>query len=68
MEVPRLGVKLELQLPVNATTMATRILKPLSQAKAQTHILMETSQILNLLSHNGNPWDRFLKEQNVAIS
>ena len=31
-----------------------QILNPLSKARAQTHILMDTSQVLNLLSHNGN--------------
>ena len=27
---------------------------PLSEARDQTHILMDTNQILNLLNHNGN--------------
>ena len=31
-----------------------RILNPLGKARDQTHILMDTSQVLNLLSHNGN--------------
>ena len=60
MEVPRLGVKLELQLPACVTALATRhlshicdlhhslwkhqILNPLSKARDQTHILMDTSE------------------------
>ena len=59
MEVPRLGVEWELQLP--ATPIATRdpghvgnlhhsswqlqTLNPLSNARDQTHILMDTSQV-----------------------
>ena len=31
-----------------------RTLNPLSAAKDQTRILMDNSQLLNLLSHNGN--------------
>ena len=31
-----------------------RILNPLMEARDRTYILMETSQVLNLLSHNGN--------------
>ena len=58
MQVPRLGVKLKLQLLAYATATATpdlgcifdlhhslrqcRILNPLSEAKNQTHILMDT--------------------------
>ena len=62
MEVPRLGVQLE--LPAYTTAIATPdlshickdlhqglqqcwILNPLSEAKDQTHILMDTSQVLN---------------------
>ena len=70
MEIPGLGVKLELQLPACATTTAMRdltfvcnprhslwqhlILNPLSEARDQTLILMATSWVLNPLSHNGN--------------
>jgi len=32
----------------------SRSFNPLSKAGEQTHILMDTSQVLNLLSHNGN--------------
>ena len=31
-----------------------QILNPLSKARDRTHILMATSQVLNLLNHNGN--------------
>ena len=77
MEVSRLGVESELQLPAYATATATwdpslvfdvhhsswqhRILNPLSEARDQTHILTDTSQILNLLSYNGNSLFSFLK-------
>ena len=70
MEVPRLGVKLELQLPVYTTATAMPdpshifdlgrslwqhwVLNPLVEAKDRTHILMDTGQVLNPLSHNGN--------------
>ena len=66
MEVPRLGVELELQLQAYTTATATpdlscifdllhsswqrRILNPLSGA----HILMAISQVLNLLGHDWN--------------
>ena len=61
MEIPRPGVKLELQLPAYTTATATPdprrvcnlcrslwqhwLLNPLSKARDQTHILMEASQI-----------------------
>ena len=60
-EVPRLGVQLELQLPAYTTATATsdprciydlhhsswqhQILNPLSEARGQTHILMDTSRV-----------------------
>ena len=69
-EVPRLGVKLELQLPACATAIATQdpnhicdlccylwqcqVLNPVREAMDWTHILMDTSQVLKLLSHNVN--------------
>ena len=65
MEVLRLEIKSELQLPAYVTATATldsshslwqrQILNPLSEARDRTCILMDTSQILNPLSHNGNP-------------
>ena len=61
MEVPRLGIELELQLPVYTIAIATPVLSrvcniyhsswqcwipdPLNEAGDQTHILMDTSQI-----------------------
>ena len=71
MEFLRLGVQLELQLPAYATATATwnlscvfdlyhsswqcQILDPLSKARDRTHILMDTSRVLNPLSHSRNP-------------
>ena len=68
MEVPRLEVESELQLP--AYTTATRdpshvcdlhhssqqrqILNSLSEARDGTHVLMDLSWVLNLLGHSGN--------------
>ena len=77
MEVPRLGVELELQLPAYAIATAMpdlscvcdlhhssqqhRILNLLSEVRDRTRILMDTSQVCNLLSHNGNSkWMNFL--------
>ena len=70
MEVPRLGVESELQPLAYTTAKATWdpscifalhyssqrcwILNPLSKAKDQTCIFMDTSQVCNLLSHSGN--------------
>ena len=70
MEVPRLGVKLELQLPAYTTAMAMwdlscdcnlqhssrqcRIFNPLSEAKNPTGIPMDTSWVHNLLNHHRN--------------
>ena len=70
MEVPRLGVEFKLQLPAYTIAMATLdpshicelchsllqclIFNLLSKARDQTRILMDTSQILNPLSHKGN--------------
>ena len=63
MEVPRLGVESELQLPGYTTAMTTQelshicnlhhslqphqILNPLSKARDQTQILMDTSPVLD---------------------
>ena len=70
MEVPRLGVELELQPPVYTTAAATQdlkdifdlyhssrqhwILNPPSEARDWTHILMDTGRVCNPLSHSGN--------------
>ena len=56
MELPRLGDKSELQLLAYTTATATRdlslFLNPLSKARDEICILMDTS--LLLLRHNGN--------------
>ena len=68
-EIPRLGVESELallstlqpqQCQIQATSVAhTRaqgnagFLNPLHKARDQTHVLMDSSQILHLLSNNG---------------
>ena len=70
MEVPELGVELELQLQAYATAMAMpdlsriwdrhsslwqcQIFNSLSEARDQTQVFMDTSQVLNPLTHNGN--------------
>ena len=70
MEAPRLGNELELQLSAYTTATATpdlshiynlhhslrqfQILNPLRKARDQTHILMDTSWVVNWLSHNRN--------------
>ena len=64
MEVPKLGVEMEPQLLAYTTATAMpdlshicsllqfQILYSLSEARDQTRILMDTSQVLNLLSHS----------------
>ena len=70
-KVPRLGVESELQLWVQATAMAMPdpsrlcdlrwILNPLSEARDRTHVFVDTGQVLNPLSHNGNFQDVYFK-------
>ena len=74
MEVPSLGVKSELQVPAYTTTTVKpdpscilhhsleqcQMLNSLSKARDQTHILMDISQILILLSHNGHSVLRYI--------
>ena len=76
MEVPRLGVKTELQLPAYATATATpdqscicdlhhssqqgQILNPLNKARDQTRNLMVPSQIHFHCAMTGTPNDGFL--------
>ena len=71
MEVPGLGVELEMQLPACTTATATpdsrricslhhslwqcQILNPLSEARAPTSILMDTSWIHFHYATTGNP-------------
>ena len=45
---------LSLVCDLNHSSQRRWILNPLSEAKNGTHILMDTSQVLNPLSHNGN--------------
>ena len=68
MEVPRLRVESELQLPAGATATDTAILdpslicdlhhiiiiNPLIEARNQTHNVMGTNGVLNPQSHEGN--------------
>ena len=70
MEVPRLGVESELQLLAYVIATATKdlsliqdlrcsfwkcwILNTMIETRDQTHILMDASQVHNLLSHNRN--------------
>ena len=42
MDVPRLGLERELQLPTYTTATAMLILNPLSEARDRTRILMDT--------------------------
>ena len=78
MEVPRLGVQLELQLPAHATATAMpdpsdlhhsswqhQILNPLSEGRDWTHDLMVTSQIWFHCATRGTPYI-FFKHQNVS--
>ena len=77
MEVPRLGVKSELQLSANTTATATpdpshicnlyhssgqcQIFNPMSKARNQTCNLMDTSQVSFCLVMTGNPKLLYLK-------
>ena len=72
MEVPRLGIELELQLLAYATATAMPdpchicylhhglwecwILNQLTEVRDQTGIFMDTSQVLNQLSQMGTPY------------
>ena len=76
MEGPRLGAEWELQLPAYTTATATQdlslvfdlhhslwqcqILNPLSEDTDQSHIFKDTGQVLNSLSHSGNPQENLL--------
>ena len=73
MEVPRLGVESELQLPVYTTATAmpdpsricnlhhsSQILNPLSEARDRACVLMDPRQVPNPLSHNGSSLKGFI--------
>ena len=80
MKVPRLGVELELRLPAHATATATRdpscvsdlhrssrqcrILNPLSEARARTRVLMETTQVPYHWATTGTPVPVLFQVQN----
>ena len=51
MEVPRLRVKLELPLQPKPQPQQCQTLNPLSKARDRTRVLMDTSRVLNPLSH-----------------
>ena len=59
-EVPGLGVETELQL-LTQQPQQCYILNPLSRARDRTLIVMDTSRVFNLMSHNGNSWLSFFK-------
>ena len=80
-EVPRLGVESELQLPVHITATAIPdlshicdlhqslrqcqiVVNPLSEARDRTGVHLDTSHVLNLLSHNGNSGMKHLIQLN----
>ena len=80
MEVPRLGVKSELQLPVYTTATATQdpsgicdlhnsrqrqILKPLIEARDRTHNLMVLTRICFHCTTTGTPRLQFSSEQAI---
>ena len=80
--IPRQEVKSEPSSPAYTTASATRdwslifnlhrsswqqrILNTLSKARDWTHVLMDTSLVLNLLNHNGNPTFTCFEYQNSA--
>ena len=51
MEVPRLHVKLELPVQPKSQPQQCQTLNPLSEARDRTRVLMDTSRVLNPLSH-----------------
>ena len=82
MEIPRLGVESELQLPACAIAIATldlshicdvhhslqqcQIPNALSETKDRTHILMDTSQV-HFLCHNGNSISLFSMSMSLFL-
>ena len=78
MEVPRLGVQSELHLQACITATATwdlsrvcdihhrmqrQILSLLSETRHQTHVLIDTSWVHNLLSHSRNSQGKVFKDR-----
>ena len=84
MEVPRLGVKLELHMLTYATATATqdlshiynlhhssrqcRILKPLIEARDQTHLLMDTGRVHYHWATVGTPTAWTFYERKTILS
>ena len=80
MEVPRLGIESELQLPAYTTATSVKdpshvghlyhsspqyqIFSPLSEARDRTHILMDTGR-MSPLSHDGNSQNVCLKSRTL---
>ena len=78
MEIPRVEVKSELELPAYARATATQdlshiynlhhssghgwILNPLSEARDQNHILTDTSRVHHCWAKMGTPAETFLKD------
>ena len=79
MEIPRLGVEWELAATATATPELSRIcnlchssqqcrtLKLLSKARDWTHILMDSGQVFNPLSHNGNTLSFFFNKRALTL-
>ena len=83
MEVPRLGVESQLQLPAYTTATAmpdlncicdphhsswqSRVLNPLSEARDRTCIIMEASQIRFCWATMGTPRETFLRDMRLGI-
>ena len=82
MEVPRLGVELELQLLAYTTATATLdlshicdrvcnlgqrwIRNPMCEARDRTHVFTDTSWVFNPLSHKGNSMTKDFKMGRVS--
>ena len=83
MEVPEPGVESELQLPAYIIATATldascvcelhhspeqhQILNTLNEARDGIQVLMDTSRVLNRLSHNRNPKDDYFPKEYIYI-
>ena len=84
MEVPKLGVKLELQLLVKVTATATQdlslfcglhhssqqcqILNPLSKARDQTRVLMDTNRVHYCCATIGTPATTLILKESRSLT
>ena len=68
MEVPRLGIESELQLPAYTQPQQCRILNPLSEARDQIHHLMVTSRIHFHCATTGTPLSVIILILNLSPS